>query len=145
MATKIEAGRWCTGCKERHPLMAFGRDVSRPDGLNPTCKEFKNRRARLNHVSRAVPGSRRGPAPIPERDGDRLQARRSVNHLVETGRLPSPNDVPCTDCGHVTGDGRRHEYDHFMGYASGNHLKVEPVCSKCHHNREDRRRGNNED
>lgn len=43
---------------------------------------------------------RPGPAPKPARDGDRVQARQSVNHEVKNGRMPHPNAVPCTDCGH---------------------------------------------
>ena len=46
------------------------------------------------------------------------------------------------DCGHEYGSGeRRHEYDHHLGYAAEHHEDVEAVCSKCHHAREDMRRG----
>ena len=55
--------------------------------------------------------------------------------------IPSPNEMPCVDCGHIWGEGeRRHEYDHYRGYAAEHHETVEAVCSKCHHERERRRR-----
>lgn len=76
---------------------------------------------------------RPGPAPKRSRDGDKLQARQKINSLVFSGQLPKPNDLPCVDCGHVyKKDGTRHEYDHYLGYGSENHLKVEAVCKRCH-------------
>lgn len=76
------------------------------------------------------------------RDGDKKQARRRINYLVEQKRIPHPDDLPCWDCQ----DGiylnvYRHEYDHARGYDGDNQFYVEPVCSRCHHNREDARRG----
>jgi hypothetical protein len=58
---------------------------------------------------------------------------------VEIGVLPSPNEIPCVDCGHH-GRGPRHEYDHPRGYASRHHEVVEAVCSRCHHRRSKKRR-----
>ncbi len=61
-----------------------------------------------------------GPAPSPPRDGDKAQARHRVNVLVRTGRLAHPNALACADCGHIWKQGeRRHEYDHYLGYAAG--------------------------
>jgi hypothetical protein len=41
------------------------------------------------------------------------------------------------DCGHVWKKGeRRHEYDHYKGYAAQHHYDVEPVCSTCHAKRD---------
>ena len=73
---------------------------------------------------------------MPSRDGDKKQARRRVNYLVDIGLLPDPDDVPCVDCGHLGADGPRHEYDHYLGYEAVHHEDVEPVCSSCHHERE---------
>lgn len=76
---------------------------------------------------------RPGPAPMPPRDGDKKQARQRVNTEVRTGYRPHPNALPCTDCGHIWLPGeRRHEYDHFKGYAAEHHYDVEPVCTTCH-------------
>lgn len=130
--------KWCVGCKVTHPVEAFGRDRSRTDGLNPTCRTFKNRRAVSAYTPH--PAERHGPAPLPARDGDVRQARARVNHYVDTGRLPDPNTLPCADCGHVYVEGgKRHEYDHHLGYGAEHHLDVEAVCSTCHHARERRR------
>lgn len=74
----------------------------------------------------------------PTRDGDRRQARRRVNYLVEQGRIPRAEDLPCIDCADETPGGGRHEYDHAKGYDGENQLYVEPVC---HRNREEARRG----
>lgn len=75
----------------------------------------------------------------PTRAGDKKQARRRVNYLVEQGRLANPNTVPCADCGHI-GSGPRHEYDHHNGYGPAHQLDVQAVCSSCHHTREATRR-----
>lgn len=78
-----------------------------------------------------------GPPPDPPRDGDKKQARKRVNVLVRTGRIPRPNALPCTDCGHVWSPGeRRHEYDHYLGYGAAHHLDVQPVCTTCHAQRD---------
>jgi hypothetical protein len=130
--------KWCSGCKTKHPLDAFGRDASRADGLDATCRAFRNRRSRSRHQPR--PALRHGPLPNPPRDGDRKQARQRVNVLVRTGRLAHPNTLPCADCGHAWEQGeRRHEYDHHLGYAAENHLAVEAVCTICHRRRCDDR------
>ena len=76
---------------------------------------------------------RPGPAPSQPRDGDKKQARQRINVEVREGRRPHPNAMPCHDCGHVWSDGeRRHEYDHFLGYAAEHHYDVQAVCTKCH-------------
>ena len=83
---------------------------------------------------------RPGPAPHAPRDGDKDQARHRVNVEVRTGRRPPANDLPCVGCGHVWRPGeRRHEYDHYLGYSPQHHLDVEPVCTLCHHQRDNPR------
>lgn len=78
-----------------------------------------------------------GPEPKSARDGDKRQARQRTNVEVKTGYRPHPNDLACTDCGHVyVPGGRRHEYDHHKGYAAEHHLSVEPVCTLCHAKRD---------
>ena len=80
---------------------------------------------------------RPGPAPKPARDGDVVQARQRINVEVRTGRRPHPNTLPCTDCEHVWKPGeRRHEYDHYKGYAAEDHLEVQAVCTDCHARRD---------
>jgi len=71
------------------------------------------------------------------------QARRRINYLVEQGLIPHPNDLPCLDCGDMlfVRESSRHEYDHAKGYEGAEQLYVEPVCSRCHHNREEARFG----
>lgn len=74
---------------------------------------------------------RPGPAPKPPRAGDKVQARQRINVEVRTGRRPHPDTIPCADCGHIGGD-MRHEYDHYLGYATEHHYDVQAVCVDCH-------------
>lgn len=56
--------------------------------------------------------------------------------MINRGLLPRANTVPCVDCGHVwKPGGRRHEYDHFLGYVDEQQEMVEPVCTTCHKQR----------
>lgn len=136
-----DATKVCRVCGTEKQHREFARDRSRRDGLTYWCRDCRNARSRLNHISRAT-GSTPGPDPAPARDGDARQARRRVNVLVRTGRLAHPNTLPCADCGHDWSSGeRRHEYDHHRGYAAEHHLDVEAVCTTCHHQREANRDG----
>lgn len=136
MSANSSIEKWCTACKAIHNRSAFGRDPTRSDGLAARC--LASRRV----VSRKPQTGRSGRIGWlkPTRDGDKLQARRRVNYLVEQGRIPHPDDVPCMDCGDVIfANNYRHEYDHAKGYDGDNQLYVEAVCSRCHHSREDDR------
>lgn len=140
-AARVDAGeKWCTGCKSWHPVDSFAVDGSRFDGRAARCRESVNSTARSRYLPKPPRGRRGFQAPT--RDGDKLQARRRVNYLVEQGLIPHPNDLPCLDCGdEVFPGGPRHEYDHARGYDGENQLYVEPVCTRCHHSREEARRG----
>jgi hypothetical protein len=139
-ATRCSAGeKWCWRCKEWHSRGAFGADSSRYDGLDPACLASRNTSARDRYVPRG-PAGRRGWLAA-TRDGDKKQARRRVNYLVEQGMIPRPADLPCVDCADEIPGGGRHEYDHARGYDGENQLYVEPVCQRCHRNREEARYG----
>lgn len=131
--------KWCTGCKGWHKVSEFGIDRSRYDGLTAQCTAYKKAHHKANYVPRPRPKAGRRFAKA--RDGDQKQARGRVNHLVNVGLLPDPNEVPCIDCGHIWTEGeRRHEYDHHRGYTPEHHESVEAVCTTCHHTRENERR-----
>lgn len=135
----LDAGqKWCGRCRTFHPRAEFGADRSRGDGLAPACRTSKNSHGRAEYQPRPRPAPGRRYAAA--RDGDKLQARGRVNHLVDVGLLPSPATLRCVDCGHL-GPDRRHEYDHHLGYAAEHHEDVEPVCNPCHARREVDRRG----
>jgi hypothetical protein len=129
----LDAGeRWCRGCAEWHPAGAFAGDRSRVDGVTSACREWRNKWARQHYTLKGPP-DRYGPPPAAQRDDDRRQARGRVNNLVDHGKLPDPNTLPCTDCGHIWRPGeRRHEYDHYHGYGNGHHEDVQAVCTRCH-------------
>lgn len=131
--------RHCYRCQDWHQASEFGRDASRSDGLARSCRASTNAaRRRLYRPKPRPPAGRRF---VDARDGDYRQARRRVNHLVDAGLIPDPNDLPCADCGHQRSPGeRRHEYDHHKGYAAEHHEDVEAVCTTCHHLRENARR-----
>lgn len=126
--------KWCHECSAWHPVSAFAADKSRGDGLKAICRRCSSARGGRGYQL-GLGLTQRGRRFVAGRDGDKLQARRRVNHLVDMGLLPRPADVPCVDCGHQ-GDDRRHEYDHHLGYAVEHHEHVEPVCAPCHHERE---------
>lgn len=135
---KAKGLKWCTKCKTWHPESSFGRDSSRYDRLSAKCRESSRAVGRAAYQPKPRPA--KGRSFVPARDGDKLQARRRVNHFVEVGLLPNPNDLPCLDCGHRDSD-RRHEYDHYLGYAAEHHEAVQAVCTTCHHRREGERNG----
>ena len=125
--------KWCCRCKAWHSKTAFGQDSSKYDGLHGACRASRSQFDKSVYIrvaSKKPAGSQQSPA----RPGDKKQARRKVNLEVRTGRWPHPNTLPCVDCGHLWFEGskRRHEYDHFLGYDSMGHLKVEAVCQACH-------------
>jgi hypothetical protein len=133
----LSAGeKWCVGCKKWQPRTEFGRDASRPDGLATTCIVFRRAayKKKTDQIERKPRVYQRGGSRVLARAGDKMQARRRVNYLVESGLIPNPNDLPCVDCNHK-GPERRHEYDHFMGYLPEYHETVESVCSRCHKKR----------
>ena len=57
----------------------------------------------------------------------RVSARRLVQRMVATGRLPRASERKCVGCG-----GPASEYDHYRGYEGEARKLVEPVCKPCH-------------
>lgn len=130
--------RWCYRDQDWEPVANFGRDRTRSDGLDRSCRRSRNAAAKRRRVPKPPVIGRRY---VEARDGDQAQARRRVNYLIEAGLIPAPNLLPCIDCRHEWAVGeRRHEYDHHLGYAPEHHEHVEPVCTTCHHAREIQRR-----
>lgn len=131
---RLAAGdKWCTRCRTWHPRASFDTDRSRGDGVKASCRS--SLLGPRQFILRIVTARRGWQANA--RENDKRQCRRRINYLVESGRLPAPNSLPCADCGHVwSRDSKRHEYDHYLGYASANQLDVQAVCSRCHHRRE---------
>lgn len=126
----------CNVCRLEKPLNEFNRDCTRTDGLSPKCRECQ--RSLSRRLYKPIPEYLRKPmGPVPNRrDGDKLQARASVNRLIRYGKIPSPSEVPCSQCKHC-GDDRKHEYHHHNGYSAEHHLDVIVLCSKCHHHQPD--------
>ena len=133
---RIASGlKHCRLCRVWHSTAVFGKDRSRGDGLATSCKNSLSR-WRAEHYIPRERTSPPGPPPAPPRSEDRKQARRRINVEVRSGRRPHPKTLPCTDCGHEwKEDERRHEYDHYLGYAAEHHCAVEPVCTTCHRRR----------
>lgn len=130
----------CTSCKEWRSADAFGADSTRADGRSACCLDCRGSRYRKTYVPHPLAPGLSGPQPKPARDGDRKQARQRINVEVRGARRPHPNTLACVDCGHVWKQGeRRHEYDHHNGYAAKHHYDVVPVCTQCHHRRDNAR------
>src|SRR5579862_2651674 len=70
----------CSRCKEWIRIELFGRDRSRGDGRSSICNHCKAKKSKTERPP-VMPEDRKpmGPAPAPERDGDKLQARARVN------------------------------------------------------------------
>jgi hypothetical protein len=132
---RYESGeKWCYACKSWHYIGAFGKDTTRHDGKSHLC--LSARRSRAKALYRPKPPVTKGRVYVVFREGDRKQARRRVNYLVQEGLIPPPSSLTCSDCGQSWEKGLpRHEYDHHNGYAADHHEDVEAVCSSCHHNR----------
>lgn len=116
--------KWCSSCCRWLGVDNFNKDRSSGDGLKSKCKQcskalWRRKSMKSNHER------------APRIDGDKEQARKRINHDVELGIRPNPNDLYCSLCGHK-GDDRRHEYHHHMGYNSDHHYDVIPVCTICH-------------
>lgn len=139
--------KWCSGCRNFKNRDFFSSSRGKGDGKHYLCKDCSRIKGRDRYrlkpkEQRLIPKEQQKPkgSPIkPPRDGDKRQARRSVNREVAKGNLPHVSKVPCADCGHLGSD-RLHEYDHFRGYAGAYHLEVECVCISCHVKREKQRR-----
>ena len=139
---KIQSENYCNRCKAWLPKTQFCADKSRSTGLHKNCNQCRSaaNKARYTPKPRPKPG-RYFVAP---RDGDEKQARRRVNYLVESGLIPHPNSLPCAECGHMYVEGeRRHEYDHYLGYAAEHHEKVKALCTTCHFKSDELRRSQN--
>ena len=122
----------CMICRRWLPHDGFGVDKTRYDGRASACAGCRKTKHKERYVSRSS-GLPMGPQAKPPRDNDKKQARQRVNALVRAGRLARPDSLPCFDCGHIWADGeRRHEYDHYLGYAAEHHYAVQAVCVKCH-------------
>lgn len=128
---KIQAGeKHCRSCRLWKSKVEYGSDSTRYDGLSAICIRCRSVKAKAKYNPRPRQ-SKKGIRFVPIRDGDKVQARSRVNHLIKIGRLADPNTLPCFDCGHL-GDDRRHEYDHFEGYSGLKQECVQVACSKCH-------------
>lgn len=117
--------KWCRYCREWHSKNEFPIDSTRGDGLASLCTEARRKERK---------GRQRSPEPVEKR-----RARRLVQSRVRRGTLVDPKSLKCMDCGHK-GDDRRHEYDHYLGYATEHHASVQAVCSRCHSQREKARK-----
>ncbi len=129
----VESGRKrCIDCKAWKPRSQFSTDASRYDELAARCRECNQARYKLSYAPVALRKSSRGVRGL-ARDGDKLQARRLVNHQMNAGERPKPNKLPCAACGHHWQKSeRRHEYHHYLGYNAEHHSDVIVLCTTCH-------------
>ncbi len=136
--SKRAAGlKHCTTCKDWLPEASFAKDRSRGDGIAARCLACG--RTFSSYVP-VAPDQRkpRGKPKSQGRDGDKALARLRVSKAIGRGLIAHASTVPCADCGHI-GPDRKHEHDHYLGYAAEHHLDVQVVCVPCHKAREVRR------
>jgi hypothetical protein len=127
--------KWCSVCQSWQNIHNFNQNRSAHDDKDKICRECRRSfdKARYKPVEQRKPGRSK-----PSRDGDKRQARNKVNYAVACRKIPAAKTLSCFDCGHIGGD-RKHEYDHYKGYAGVNHLDVQCVCVPCHVKREKQR------
>lgn len=98
---KTDRAKWCTRCKAIHSAEAFGKDRTRGDGLSASC--LASRRVKVRQKPGYAKGAYSHGWIVPARPGDKRQARRRVNYLVEQKRIPLevwrhkdfPEATPC--------------------------------------------------
>ena len=136
-------GRFCSKACQRAAQTARVPRVCEHCGASFAAHRYLVEKGYGHYCSRrcaaaaAMPTGRRIAAP---RDGDRQQARRSVQTAIQRGERPHPDALPCTDCGHTWQPGQPHrQYDHYLGYSSAHHQDVEAVCIRCRYDRAIRR------
>lgn len=116
---KINEGlKWCTSCKQWKPREFFGIDKSRGDGLRAPCFDCSRVKYRK---------SRGLLAP-----SEKIQQAASnvIRTLIRQGKLPSPDTIPCIDCGK-----KAEVYHHHLGYNKSHWADVVALCKSCHHKR----------
>ncbi len=140
IARRKAGQKHCVDCRTWKPSGYFNVDQSRYDGLAAKCRECSSKRGKESYTP-VAPEDRapKGPARIPRRDGDKIQARARINADIRMGHRADPDTLHCVYCGHI-GPDRRHEYHHHMGYAAEHHYDVLPACAPCHR-REERKNG----
>lgn len=129
--------KYCFRCKNAKPHSEFGKTKHRYDGLTTYCLKCEAEYHRLRQRT----GRRPGNPGRPPKDGDIKQAQRTIWTMIERGELKKADCYPCADCGHHNDfrKPRRHEWDHYLGYAAAHHKDVEAVCVCCHKARENGR------
>jgi hypothetical protein len=121
--SRLNSGlKWCVFGRHWCSLKLFPPDSTRGTGKAQACKEcftgFHKRRPR-----RKVKRYKRTPA--------QEKAGHAVNHAITAGKIPNPNTLKCSHCGHF-GKDKRHEYHHHKGYEGNTALDVIVLCSLCH-------------
>lgn len=123
------------------PFGGSGTTLVAADGLDckvvvaerePGYCDIIRARGEWSIAARPEPARKPGRPRTAARDGDKRQARRRVQTLIQNGTLPAPADVVCVDCKAAPG----REYDHHLGYGAAHHEDVEALCATCHHARE---------
>ncbi len=132
---RLQNQKACKRCKNWKLRECFCKDGSnKKDGLSKLCNTCRQEMQKAQPKKPRHLWKKFGPPKIAPRNGDKRQARASINNEVTWGRFPNPNTIPCTDCGHL-GNDHRHEYDHHLGYDVEHHLDVQAVCTPCHSKR----------
>ncbi len=124
--------RRCSNCKRWKALQDFHINPKQSQGRSNICRRCEKQRRDDTYFPLPQDQCKhfRGHR-VPARDGDRIQAEHRVNHEVDIGHRPDPDELPCSQCGHLGSD-VRHNYHHHVGYASEHHLDVVVLCVKCH-------------
>lgn len=109
----------CNTCGYLCDASMFGTDQSRPDGLNPTCKQCRAIQPKRNSAQILRDYRARHP--------DRNRARSALGTAIKRGHVPHPTTCICYICSKPA-----IQYHHHLGYAPEHRYHVIPVCISCH-------------
>jgi hypothetical protein len=112
--------KYCSMCNVLLPANSFGTDTARPDGLNPACKQCRNKTVnKKNQLERTQKHRKQYP--------DRMKARSAISKAIQRKRIPRVQDMLCILCQNPA-----HHYHHHLGYHFTYRYHVVPVCTSCH-------------
>src|SRR6185312_13697905 len=83
---RLKTQKACKKCKEWRDRSLFCKDRSSADGLSKKCKICTKKEASHKRKPKHL-WKKFGPPKKPPRDGDKKQARASVNNEIKRGRL----------------------------------------------------------
>lgn len=131
------------------PISEFYEDKSRSTGRAPWCVTCYNEKGRDDHAQNLEARNQRIKEYRAQPDKKeylrayareyyhrpevkfKWKARSAVNTAIRSMDLLPPTTYSCMDCGNPA-----KEYDHYRGHTPEHWFDIQPVCTRCHKQRE---------